>query len=112
MLEAHLILTIRLYSLTVAVNMVEFWFCFWFPPILLNKLVLCRHCVIIIGLCCNLGGGQDLGKQESKAISAHSPEPGCLKEDTVGGWVGGYLSPPGYRTGMAQEALQIRLNPR
>lgn len=36
MLDAHLILTIGLYSLIVAVNMVAFWF----PPILLNKLVL------------------------------------------------------------------------
>lgn len=48
MLDAHLILTTGLYSLMVAVNMVAFWFS---PPILLNKLVLCRCRVIIAGFC-------------------------------------------------------------
>lgn len=47
MLDASLILTIGLYSLTVAVDMVAFWF----SPILLNKLVLCRCRVIIAGFC-------------------------------------------------------------
>jgi hypothetical protein len=43
MLDANLILTIRLYSLIVTVNMVKFC-CFPFP-ILLNKLVVCIvHC--------------------------------------------------------------------
>lgn len=47
MLDAPLILTIGLYSLAVAVDMVAFLV----PPILLNKLVLCRCLVIIAGFC-------------------------------------------------------------
>lgn len=56
MLDANLILTIRLYSLIVTVNMVGFCVCvcvffFFHFPILLNKLVLCGLSIIIMYFC-------------------------------------------------------------